>query len=134
MKASICSFLFFLLSGCGVLPTEEKYNVAVHKWVGIHVSELEKVVGYPSRKLEAFNGNPVYVYEKSSTYKTPVKSETKYTPPVAVNGVVYVPEKSETKTTGGVIFVNSCSTFFTINKNTGLIDSVRFEGNSCASY
>jgi hypothetical protein len=134
MKIIIWSLLCFFMFGCGMMPSEQKYNTSIQKFVGAHVSQLESSVGYPSRKLEAFNGDSVYVYDTSSTYVTPVKSETKYTPPVAVNGVVYVPEKAKTKTTGGVSISKNCSTFFTINKDTGIIESARYKGNSCTSY
>ena len=126
-------FVAFITSGCVIFPTAEKYNLKVQKYVGLPVSNLENTMGYPSRKTEAFNGDAVYIYDKSSSYTTPTKSKTTYTPAVTAGSVVYVPASSKTKITGGQTYHSSCSTYFTINKTNGIIKHVRFEGNACKS-
>ena len=123
----------FIISGCVTFPTTEKYNLKVQKYVGLPVSNLENTMGYPSRKTEAFNGDVVYIYDKSSSYTTPTKSKTTYTPAVKAGSVVYVPASSKTRVTGGQTYHSNCSTYFTINKSNGIIKHVRFEGNACQS-
>lgn len=129
-------FLFvvviFIISGCVTTrPTAEGYKQLMDQYVGIHASELEDRMGYPDKISEAFNGDKVYVYDKRSSYTTPVKSKTTYTKAVEVNGVVMKPAKSETKTTGGDTITRYCTTYFTINKSSGIVEKIRWEGNSC---
>ena len=86
-----------------------------------------------TRKLEAYNGNIVYVFDHSSTVTMPTTANTTYSPAVQAGGVIYVPASSQTQINGGQTYVLSCSTFFTINKDSGVIENVRFEGNNCKS-
>lgn len=116
------------------MPTVDKYNQKMQDFVGLPVSNLEKTMGYPSRKTEAFNGDVVYIYDKNSSYTTPTKAKTTYTPAVTAGNVVYVPSSSKTKVTGGHTFKLNCSTYFTINKTNGVIKHMRFEGNACESH
>jgi len=130
-KYKLLFLVALFISGCVTIPTAEKYNQQLQQFIGLHVSYIEKSMGYPTSKTETFNGDIVYVYDKSSTYTTPTQSRTTYTPAVTAGGVVYVPAKSKTSTTGGNIIIHNCSTFFTINKVTGIIEHIRFEGNAC---
>ena len=122
-----------LLSGCGAIPTTENYNTRVQSWVGSHVSVLEGSWGYPTRKIEAYNRNVVYVFDRSSAITMPTTANTTYSPAVTAGGVTYVPASSQTQISGGQSYVLSCSTFFTINKDSGVIENVRFQGNNCKS-
>ena len=125
--------IILMVSGCGFIPTTDNYNSKVQSWIGVHVSVLEEGWGYPTRKLETYNGNIVYVFDYSSTVTTPTTANTTYSPAVQAGGVIYVPATSQTQISSGRTYVLSCSTFFTLNKDSGVIENVRFEGNNCKS-
>ena len=133
MIKNLSLMVVLMISACGSIPTTGNYNLIVQSWVGSHISVLEANWGYPTRKLEAYNGNIVYVFDHSSTVTMPTTANTTYSPAVQAGGVIYVPASSQTQINGGQTYVLSCSTFFTINKDSGVIENVRFQGNNCKS-
>ncbi len=113
-------FLLALAGLCGCATTAN-YRRAVDSWIGVDAETLVKSWGYPERTFAAPDGNTVYEYDSSETYKT--SRFTTYT---------YDPRSGTGYSTayGGDTLNFYCYTYFEIGKDNR-VAGVSFKGNSC---
>ena len=101
----------------------EAYAQKLDSWVGHDISELVNSWGYNTGSFQAPNGNMVYVWENSSSYTTPVQSNSTST---LIGNQVF----TNTTNSGGDTFNFLCRTYFEVNSDNTIV-SWQFEGNVC---
>ena len=100
-----------------MIATEEKYDQHLQSLLGYHVSELEKAAGLPTRQQENFDGDLVHIYDWRRSYSSPRIFSTSYHSGYRGN-----------------TFVSFCKDYYTISKETELVNHARSEGNACKAY
>lgn len=99
-------------------------------------------LGPPARVDELPNGNRLYTYSKSSTYRQPTFVSPGYSTPsrTTVNVVGNTAYATTTPGTtvgttvmGGNTYESYCNVFLTVDMATQRVSSSRYEGNSCRS-
>ncbi len=122
MKGKISTLIVLLvfLAGCA---TTGKYEEILNSWVGADVNQLVNSWGYPDGSFEAPNGNKVYVYGSSGSYRMPTQTNTTYN---VIGNTVY----GNSVTTGGQTLNFWCKTYFEVNESNRIV-TWRWEGNNC---
>ena len=107
-----------LLLICGGCVSSEKYSAAMDSWLGADVNKLVDSWGYPDNTLKIANGNTVYIYNRSTSYTTPV--------------TVVNPVYGTSYASGGQTVNLDCQTFFEVDKNNQIVNW-QWKGNNCVS-
>jgi hypothetical protein len=115
-----------LIIGCA---TTAGYEKILSSWVNADISDLTNKWGYPTEQFIAPNGNRVYVYQNSNSYKTPTRYQTNANANSFGN---YTYGSATTQVTGGQTIVNWCRTYFEVDANNKII-RWRWEGNNCVA-
>lgn len=115
--SALCG-VFFMFCGCA---TTANYRNAVNSWVGADAETLVRTWGYPAKTFEAPNGNTVYEYSSSESYRTSRFTSYHYDPKT---GYGYA------TTYGGDTLNLYCITYFEVNKEKK-VARASFKGNSC---
>lgn len=99
--------------GCA---TTAKFEQALSSWEGRHVNDLVDDLGYPTRTMDAFSGNTVYIYERRGSFRTAETTTEIY--------------GGTTMTSGGQDVQLRCDAFFEI-RDDGIIVRTSYSGNYC---
>ncbi len=132
------------LTGCATGPRETEQGLVelLKFWQGRDISSLISTWGPPARVDELPNGNRLYTYSKSSTYRQPTFVSPGYSTPsrTTVNVVGNTAYATTTPGTtvgttvmGGNTYESYCNVFLTVDMATQRVSSSRYEGNSCRS-
>ena len=117
-RYALLAVLGAVLCGCA---TTANYRKVVGSWVGADAQKLADSWGYPSRTFEAPNGNTVYEYDSSETYRTSRFTNYTYDPRT---GTGY------STTYGGDTLNFYCSTYFEVDRDKKIVKAT-FKGNAC---
>lgn len=109
-----------LLLFCGCATTAN-YKKVVGSWVGADAEALVNAWGYPARNFEAPNGNTVYEYSNSESYRTSKFTTYTYDPQTRTGHAT---------TYGGDTLTFHCKTYFEIDGAKKVVKAT-FKGNSC---
>lgn len=110
------------LVGC-LKAAQLRLTNALDGWIGQPIEVAMKTMGYPSGKLEAPNGNTVYVFARNSSVTMPTLTTSNYS---LSGGSVY----GSSVSTGGQTVGLWCRTYIEVDKDN-IIKTWQFEGNNC---
>ena len=128
MKKLIIITAIVVMAGCGIWPTQEGFRQRLSLYLGAHVATVESELGFPDRKTEDYKGNPIYIYNRSRSYTSPVNATTTYSP-----GYGYGTLSAETRISGGGTYIDKCIVSLVINKSTKTVESFYIDGDGCTA-
>lgn len=129
IRSVVISLVVTLLASCA---TADKYRKRLYAWHGKDIQKFVDIWGYPDKKIQAPDGNWVYVYREHNVTRMPIFTNPGYTT-ISQKGGHTVVTSVPSSTSGGGVFSNDCTTWVEVNHDN-LIVNTTFKGNDCTSY